>query len=91
MMDLVPDLQAEINRLRDAWALVDADRYRAYRERDELRATLAPLLDDPIIRGPIGYICVWCNERAMPAADGYHDPRHKSDCPVLRKDDLLGH
>lgn len=38
--DDVALLVAEVRRLRDAWTLADADRYRAYRERDQARADL---------------------------------------------------
>jgi hypothetical protein len=52
----------------------------------ELRAILAPQLDDPAIIGNRGYYCLFCNAEDW-------DPNaipHKADCPVLRKDELLG-
>lgn len=52
-------------------------------DRDEtiaaLRAVLAPLLDDP--RAEEGR-CIFC--------DDLLDNRHAPDCPVLRRDELLG-
>lgn len=66
-----------------------AERDEAIRQRDEARAVLAPLLDDPWrneSEGPYWALdwfqeCVWCASRA---------PDHAADCPVLRRDALLG-
>ena len=54
-------------------------------QRDELRAILAPLLEDPwrdvIVGDDEGRSeCVFCGAGT-----------HEADCPVLRKDALLGH
>jgi len=53
----------------------------------ELRAILAPLLWDPIRwEGmPDANVCVFCGSEAK-----YRKPEHAPDCPVLRKDALLG-
>lgn len=55
---------------------------------DELRAVLAPLLDQPWAYGPqggdAGQCCAWCLRFAD--EEGPHAP----NCPVLRKDALLG-
>ena len=57
----------------------------------ELRAILAPLLDDPMkldscYDGDVSYACVFCE-----ASDFYGiSQNHDADCPVLRKDTLLG-
>ena len=52
----------------------------------ELRAVLAPLLDRPFIAGQDGDACVWC----LGLDDGLGDANHEPDCPVLRKNELLG-
>jgi len=39
----VDELVAAVDRLRDAWKLADADRYRVYRERDDALAEQARL------------------------------------------------
>lgn len=54
---------------------------------EELRAVLAPLLERPIVSQgvPAANVCVSCH------AESEHDePWHDRDCPVLRKDELLG-
>jgi len=58
---------------------------------DELRAVLAPLLDDPNAprSGDGEYdfgCCVFCHCEVPGTVPGEHAP----DCPVLRKDELLG-
>lgn len=65
------------------------------RQRDELRAILAPLLDNPI-PAPITR-CVHCERRIFERdpwgadGNGVYDPRyHTDDCPVLRRDEILG-
>lgn len=50
----------------------------------ELRAVLAPLLDDPHRNG--SHFCVFCGAFLMDGDSG----EHESDCPVLRRDALLG-
>lgn len=65
---------------------------RLIAQRDELRAVLAPLLDNPWRLEPEDcsfWICTFC--RADAAADERDDPRtHNDSCPVPRKDELLG-
>lgn len=53
---------------------------RALDERDEVRDVLAPLLNDP--RSSDCACCVFC--QTVPGSD------HDADCPVLRRDELLG-
>jgi hypothetical protein len=47
-----------------------------------LTAAIEPLLDHPLVSGMDGDSCVWCS--AIDDAD------HEANCPVLRKDELLG-
>lgn len=70
----------------------ERERDEARRERDDLRAVLAPLLDDPIV-------WVWngrreyrrCGVCDATATDPDLEPfPHHPDCPVLRRDELLG-
>ena len=48
----------------------------------DLRAVLAPRLDDPWANFDGDLYCFWCYQ----GDHAQHDP----DCPVLRKDELLG-
>ena len=59
----------------------------AERERDELRAILQPLLDQPIrfVGEPASNECIFCE-----ADSAWHDPHHRPSCPVLRRDQILG-
>lgn len=54
-------------------------------QRDVLRAILAPLLDEPFVPGPngsdMGLDCLFCR---------VDEPSHEPNCPVLRRDELLG-
>jgi hypothetical protein len=56
----------------------------------ELRAALAPLLDEPLIDDGTAHIqCRVClKETTCPPWP--RPPLHEPDCPVLRKDELLG-
>lgn len=87
-------------------------REEAIRQRDELRAVLAPLLDDPYEQfNTAGYECdeidhrcrfcemamVWTrtwtgrrNARGRKINEWADATPHTSDCPVLRRDALLG-
>jgi hypothetical protein len=70
----------------------------------ELRAILAPLLDDPFVGDEGAFSCQFCRVTLGPEWDATthnHGPLryphrdahlfvHAPDCPVLRKDDLLG-
>lgn len=78
--------------LTQQWmALFDA----AQTQRDALCAVLAPLLDDPLEydSGNSCNACRFCgaNDHAV-YTPRYHRPAltHEPDCPVLRKDELLG-
>lgn len=66
----------------------------ARRQRDALRATLAPLLDDPWQGDQDAgwFYCVFCKECVYSddVDRGRAHRKHKSDCPVLRTDELLG-
>lgn len=72
-------------------AALEADLARAERERDELRAILAPLLAVP-------WSHAWANRReawrcrfCQCLFDNTHvDDGHRADCPVLRRAALLG-
>jgi hypothetical protein len=69
--------------MADLPALMDEVR-RLQAERDELRAVLAPLLDDPWREAEDGfYDCTFCR----PNGRTYD---HKPGCPVLACDRLLG-
>lgn len=70
----------ELQRLVTEGTLAICERAEAIRQRDEARAILAWLLEDPCIVGEEG-VCVFCYAE-------YAD--HTPDCPVLRKDALLG-
>lgn len=68
----------------------------AAEQRDSLRAILAPLLDNPY-RTIANYgdpyeECVFCE--CVPESHYPYGPNdrkdHEPDCPVLRKDELLG-
>jgi hypothetical protein len=54
----------------------------------EMRAVLAPLLDEPFyidpFHQPVRMVCVVCR-----TVQG-HSVEHAPDCPVLRRDALLG-
>jgi hypothetical protein len=65
----------------------ERERNEACGERDELRAILAPLLDDPLrhVDG-VGWACRFCGEATASDRDLVHGP----DCPVPRRDALLG-
>lgn len=55
-----------------------------------LRAVLAPLLDKPFIDGP-GQDAEWTECRFCGAVDeGIYAGPHETDCPVRRRDELLG-
>lgn len=68
----------------------------AQAERDAARAVLAPLLDDPVCEVDGGAeVCVFCEDSNghSPPPDYVYQPKpltHEPDCPVLRKDDILG-
>lgn len=58
----------------------------------ELRVVLAPLLDNPgVPSADRRLVCVWCRHMfpAYPREQGHHEV-HAPECPVLRKDELLG-
>lgn len=62
----------------------------------ELRAVLAPLLDNPLLEdanAPGAVTCVVCRRYTNYYAEGDWRPRaplHEDGCPVLRRDELLG-
>jgi hypothetical protein len=62
---------------------------------DDLRSVLAPKLDDPWIDDAdnVCVECYWCGANNFPT-DLNHYPRppieHEPNCPVLRRDELLG-
>lgn len=94
LIDAAQRLIDEVRRLRVALTEMTQERdaistvFDAYQgdcdaltaERDELRAILAPLLDDT---GEIGAPCFFCR---IIIETGPHDP----DCPVLARERLLG-
>lgn len=53
----------------------------------EVRAVLAPLLDEPLIYVGAWAICKICGDHTE---EDRRPPAHKNDCPVLRRDALLG-
>lgn len=57
-------------------------------EVTELRAILAPLLNKPLDQRAIDRRCRFCAERT-PGEWAYQE-NHTPDCPVLRRDALLG-
>lgn len=90
------DVPALISEVRAAWAERDAayesaqwnstQKNDVIIERDELRAILAPLLADPIGSNEYGVYCDFCHVESDTSAVLVHAP----DCPVLRRDALLG-
>lgn len=83
----------------DSAAGIMARRDEAIRRRDatdliiELRAILAPALANPWrhIADDDVYVCVFCGESDIADTFGVGDSPHFPTCPVLRKDELLGH
>ena len=86
----------------DIWAAIREIREQNEALIDELRAVLAPLLDEPwyydcdLDADPdtMVYVCKLCDATAhLPpgyGSIGEIDPPHLSSCPVLRRDALLG-
>ena len=69
-----------------AVAVIEHDQHRI----DELRAILAPLLDDPLYVQMDGTLaCPLCHWSA-PANTKDWDFPHAATCPVRRRDELLG-
>jgi hypothetical protein len=91
---LTPDETEFLRRFRDmniAEALLER-----LTQRNELRAILAPLLDDPIdaneCHDESWYVCRFCGKEAevVEVHPRVYACDHAPDCPVLRKDELLG-
>lgn len=84
----------DLTRLRRA---AEDQRDQAIAERDELRAILAPLLDDAkrfafeSTDGTENFSCLFCG--GPECSEGRDSPDHilhDPTCPVLRRDTLLG-
>jgi hypothetical protein len=88
LADCFERLDAEADDDRGAF-LLSRDVTSAIEQVEALRAVLAPRLDYPLVRGPVGMICAWCSTRALPTEDDYREG-HRPGCPVLSKDALLG-
>jgi hypothetical protein len=99
IFDVVPDAKPVKLRFAPGVRL----RRTTEREPDELRALLAPLMDDPLEACPMihgygayGWRCRFCKtpmltalDQPSPTRDGGRE-RHEPTCPVLRRDALLG-
>lgn len=88
----VRDQRLRADALEPGWAIKWDRRLSRERgleaERDELRAVLAPLLNEQTRRDGV-HVWVWCPCCGRVAALG-RVVEHKPDCPVLRRDALLG-